>query len=155
MNGPVRHTTRSEAATRKIAQDLSRHIRRGDVVALFGELGTGKTQFVKGVCEGLGIAMPVSSPTFVLLNRYDGTGEDGRELLVYHFDLYRVERAEEVFDLGYEEYFSGDGVCLVEWADRIADLLPPRRIDVHLQHGLAAEERVIEVRRHQECAGAA
>jgi tRNA threonylcarbamoyladenosine biosynthesis protein TsaE len=68
-------------------------------------------------------------------------------LLVYHFDLYRVEAPEQVFDLGYEEFFGGDGICLVEWADRITPLLPPRRFDVRLRHGAGADERVIEILR--------
>ena len=91
----------------------------GDVVALCGELGAGKTQFVKGLAAGLGVAAEVTSPTFTLIHEYAGGG-----LPVYHFDFYRLETAAEALALGLDEYLDGPGVCVIEWADKFPDLLP-------------------------------
>jgi tRNA threonylcarbamoyladenosine biosynthesis protein TsaE len=92
---------------------------RGDVFALTGDLGTGKTQFVKGFVAGLGSSAEVTSPTFVLVHEY----ENGR-LPVYHFDFYRLNNADAVLRLGFDDYFFGDGVSLIEWADRYSALIP-------------------------------
>jgi tRNA threonylcarbamoyladenosine biosynthesis protein TsaE len=98
----------------------------GAVVALVGPLGAGKTQLVRAVAEGLGIAdsRAVSSPTFVLIQEYDA------RLPIYHFDAYRLRGPAEFFDLGAHEYFEGNGVCLVEWADRVEECLPPEQLRV-------------------------
>jgi tRNA threonylcarbamoyladenosine biosynthesis protein TsaE len=111
----------SKSAEETIAagQTCSRDARRGDVIALRGDLGAGKTQFVKGFVAGLGSRSEVTSPTFVLVHEYP----DGR-LPVYHFDFYRVESPEALSRLGFDDYISGDGVCLIEWADRYSDLIP-------------------------------
>lgn len=93
--------------------------RRGDVFALTGDLGAGKTQFVKGFVAGLGSRAEATSPTFVLVHEYT----DGR-LPVYHFDFYRIENREALLRLGFDDYIFGDGVSLIEWADRYADLIP-------------------------------
>jgi len=92
---------------------------KGDVFALAGDLGAGKTQFVKGFVAGLGSSAEVTSPTFVLVHEYG----DGR-LPVYHFDFYRLEQSDAVLRLGFDEYVFGDGVSLIEWADRYPDLIP-------------------------------
>jgi tRNA threonylcarbamoyladenosine biosynthesis protein TsaE len=92
---------------------------QGDVFALTGDLGAGKTQFVKGFVAGLGSRAEVTSPTFVLVHEY----EDGR-LPVYHFDFYRLDNSEAVLRLGFDDYVFGDGVALIEWADRYPDLIP-------------------------------
>ena len=92
---------------------------KGNVIALVGDLGSGKTQFVKGFAAGVGSETEVTSPTFVLVHEYEG----GR-LPVYHFDFYRVEKADEIVRLGFDEYVFGDGVTLIEWADRFPDLVP-------------------------------
>ncbi|MFZ5516200.1 MAG: tRNA (adenosine(37)-N6)-threonylcarbamoyltransferase complex ATPase subunit type 1 TsaE [Candidatus Zhuqueibacterota bacterium] len=117
----------SDAETMAWGEKISRSLRPGDVVAFFGDLGSGKTRTVQGICRGLGCFEQVSSPTFTLINEYSGT------FPVYHFDLYRIESEREIYDLGYEEYFNGDGVCLIEWAERIAGLLPAIRIDIFLE----------------------
>lgn len=140
-----RLTSRSEAQTLEIAQSFAASLRRGDVVALSGELGAGKTQFVKGVCRHFGVHELVASPTFILLNRYSGTDEGGRELLIYHLDLYRVKSLDEVYDLGFEEFSSGDGFCLIEWAERMSQLLPAYRYDILLEHGSSESERIISI----------
>jgi tRNA threonylcarbamoyladenosine biosynthesis protein TsaE len=93
----------------------------GDVFALSGDLGAGKTQFVKGFVAGLGSRAEVTSPTFVLVHEY----EDGR-LPVYHFDFYRLDQSEAVLRLGFDDYVFGDGVSLIEWADRYPDLIPKK-----------------------------
>ena len=97
----------------------ARDVKAGDVVALTGDLGTGKTQFVKGFVAGIGSSAEVTSPTFTLIHEYTG----GR-LPVYHFDFYRLETPHEVARLGLDEYLFGDGVCVIEWADRFRELLP-------------------------------
>ena len=139
------HTTRSARETLTIASTFAERLRRGDIVALYGELGSGKTQFAKGVCDYFGVGEHVTSPTFVLLNRHSGKDATGRELLIFHFDLYRIKSLSEIYDLGYEEFFSQDGICLIEWADQLADLLPARRYDVRLSFGKTEDERIVEI----------
>jgi tRNA threonylcarbamoyladenosine biosynthesis protein TsaE len=119
------HTTRSEHETQIVARDLARQLRAGDVVLLWGNLGAGKTTFVRGLAEGLGIdPAEVSSPTFTLLHEYRG-----RPLTLYHADLYRVERAA-TDDLGLEEV-TGEGVLAIEWPDRLThDLAGAYRVDI-------------------------
>lgn len=95
-------------------------LRRGDVIALCGDLGAGKTHFVKGLTAGLQCDAPVTSPTFTLIHEYLG----GR-LPVYHFDFYRLDDEDEALKIGLDEYLHGDGVCLIEWADKFSALLPP------------------------------
>jgi tRNA threonylcarbamoyladenosine biosynthesis protein TsaE len=94
-------------------------LRRGDVLALCGELGAGKTHFVKGVAAGLGTEAEITSPTFTLIHEYTG----GR-LPLYHFDFYRLEDEDEALKIGLDEYLDGDGVCIIEWADKFPGLLP-------------------------------
>ncbi len=141
------HRTMSEQETVNLAAAFARRLRRGDVIALWGELGTGKTRFVKGVCEAFGANRHVSSPSFVILNRYEGKDEQGAELFVYHLDLYRVRSIDEIYDLGYEEFVYGDAITLIEWADQLGDLLPPNRYDVRLSYGDAEAERTIQIER--------
>lgn len=106
---------------------LGKLLQPGDIICLYGRLGAGKTAFAQGVARGLGVEDPVTSPTFILINEYEG------RLPFYHFDAYRLEGADDFAGLGYEEYFYGDGVALVEWADRVSDALPPERLDVELE----------------------
>jgi tRNA threonylcarbamoyladenosine biosynthesis protein TsaE len=141
------HRTTSEQETRKAARAMASRLQRGDVVALYGDLGAGKTQFVKGLCEALQVRDVVTSPTFVILNRYTGLENGNTEILIFHFDLYRVETAEEIYDLGYEEFFFGNGICVIEWAERLETLLPPRRFDVTILFGESEDERQISITR--------
>ena len=142
----IRQTvTHSEEDTRSFARSFAAGLRRGDVVALSGELGAGKTQFVKGVCDAFGVREHVTSPTFVILNRYGGNAADGTEVLLYHLDLYRVKSLEEIYDIGFEEFFYGTGIALVEWAELLGELLPQRRYDVRLSLGERENERKIEI----------
>ncbi len=114
------------AATDRLGRRLAAVLVPGTVVALIGPLGAGKTHFVRAVAAGLGLADPhaVSSPTFVLIQEYPA------RLPVYHFDAYRLRSAGDFFDLGAHEYFQGDGVCLVEWADRVAACLPDDHVRI-------------------------
>jgi tRNA threonylcarbamoyladenosine biosynthesis protein TsaE len=109
----------SREETLAIGRRLGESAQAGEIYALRGDLGTGKTVFSKGFAEGLGITETVSSPTFTILQIY----EDGR-LPLYHFDVYRIEEPEEMEEVGLDEYLEGDGVCLIEWAERIAEMLP-------------------------------
>lgn len=111
--------TKSPGETFQLGKKLGRMAAPGDICTLKGELGAGKTVFTQGVAEGLGITEPVSSPTFTIVQVYG----DGR-LPFYHFDVYRIGEIEEMDEIGYEDYFYGDGVCLIEWAERIEELLP-------------------------------
>lgn len=123
--------TKSPTETISLGARLGRLLEPGDFVALFGELGAGKTQFAKGVARGVGVdpSLPVTSPTYTLLNVYKG------RLPLYHFDLYRLQGAEEASALGFEEYFYGSGVCVVEWSERLEEELPDQALCVTLAHG--------------------
>jgi tRNA threonylcarbamoyladenosine biosynthesis protein TsaE len=138
-------TTTSAEETIAFARAFAGRLRRGDVVTLFGDLGSGKTQFVKGVCQAFKTLTPATSPSFVILNRYNGTDERKSELLLYHFDLYRVKSLAEIYDLGYEEFLQSDGVCLIEWAEMLVELLPKQRYDVRFSLGADENERRIEI----------
>ena len=98
------------------------------VVAFYGEMGAGKTTLIRAICDRLGVTDAVSSPTFALVNHYVGDG--GRN--IYHFDFYRIDRLEEAFDLGYDEYFDSDALCLVEWPEKIEPLLPDDTLNVRI-----------------------
>lgn len=111
----------SAEATAAFGRERAQLARAGDVIALAGDLGAGKTQFVRGFVAGLGSGAVVTSPTFTLLHEYSG----GR-LSVYHFDFYRLENRAEALRLGLDDYLFGDGVSVIEWADRFRDLIPPR-----------------------------
>jgi len=137
--------TKSAEETIAIARTFAGRLQRGDVVTLFGDLGSGKTQFVKGVCQTLKTRTPATSPSFVILNRYDGMDERNNELLLYHFDLYRVKSLAEIYDLGYEEYVQGDSICLIEWAEMLGELLPKQRYDIRFSLGENENERQIEI----------
>ena len=120
----------SEAQTRKLGKQFAEHLNAGHVVALYGTLGAGKTQFVKGVASFFDIPeQQVNSPTFTLVNEY--VGAQGS---IFHFDAYRIEQVSEFFELGYEDYFFSDGICLVEWPDRVEALLPNDVIRLRFTH---------------------
>ena len=134
----------SPEETFRVGKELAGTARPGDVYALVGDLGVGKTVFTKGFARGLGIEEPVNSPTFTILQCY----EDGR-IPLYHFDAYRIEDPGEREEIGFDEYIGGDGVCLIEWAGRIAELLPPGTVVVRIEKELAKglDYRKIRIRR--------
>lgn len=129
-------STRGPDETRALARAVAQAVEPGALIALEGDLGAGKTTFVQGFAEALEAQEPVASPTFVLLRVYRG------RLPIYHFDAYRLEGVHELDDIGAEEYFWGDGVSLVEWADRIAEALPGDRMRVHIEHVGENERRL-------------
>jgi tRNA threonylcarbamoyladenosine biosynthesis protein TsaE len=117
----------NEQETFAWGERIAAHLVPGDVIGFFGELGSGKTRTIQGICNGLRCQDIVTSPTFTIINEYSA------KYPIYHFDLYRIDSEQEIFALGYEEYFFGDGICLIEWAERIASLLPPNRIEIFLE----------------------
>lgn len=123
-------TTGSEEETRRLASAMGPSFRPGDIISLTGDLGAGKTRFTQGLAAGLGVEGQVTSPTFTIIKTYSG------RLPLYHFDVYRLSGPREMEPLGYEEYFYGDGVTVVEWGDRIAELLPPDHLRIELHRAL-------------------
>ena len=111
--------------TGQIAVRLAQLLRSGDVICLEGELGAGKTRFAQGLGAGLGVSNHIVSPTFTLIREYD-TGQPSIKL--YHIDLYRIQGADDALAFGIEDYIYGDGICVIEWADRIQDILPTDRL---------------------------
>lgn len=122
--------TNSPEQTKKLAQDLAKILKPKDVIALYGELGTGKTVFVQGIAKGLNIKRKITSPTFVFIKLYPLKTKD---LTFYHLDLYRVKNSQDLATLGIEEVFSQNSICAVEWADKIKDKLPQKRIDIKIE----------------------
>lgn len=120
--------TWSEEETYAIGRQMGEQASAGQIFALLGDLGTGKTIFAKGLAAGLQIREPVSSPTFTIVQVYD----DGR-LPLYHFDVYRIADPEEMDEIGYEDLFYGEGVCLVEWAELIAELMPEHTVWIRIE----------------------
>ncbi len=107
---------------------MAKTLKSNSILALYGDLGAGKTTFVQGLARGLGISDPVQSPTFVTLNLYEGN------LPLFHFDLYRLKNGSDFFQLGFEEYFQKGGICAIEWPERIASSLPPEAISISFQY---------------------
>jgi len=136
----TRILSRSAEETEAAGRAFAGRLHGGDVVALTGTLGSGKTRFVAGVCRGLGVSGPVTSPTFTLINEYPA--EFG---LVAHIDMYRVNGMNEVAELGIEEYFNTGCICLIEWAEILLAILPPGRFHVSFAHGGSESERTIEI----------
>lgn len=121
--------SKSAEETLRLGERLAKHFKKGDIVCLQGDLGAGKTTLIKGVAKGLKIApAKVNSPTFVLMNAYQG------RLPLYHFDLYRLENTGEIGAIGYEEFLYGDGVSVIEWAERLGVLTPKEYLRVELKH---------------------
>ena len=120
--------TNSAKETFLLGEKLGRQARAGQIYTLNGDLGVGKTVFTQGVAKGLGINEPVNSPTFTIIQEYDG----GR-LPFYHFDVYRIGDIEEMEEIGYDDYFFGEGICLIEWAELIEELLPEHVISITIE----------------------
>ncbi|MDD3706096.1 MAG: tRNA (adenosine(37)-N6)-threonylcarbamoyltransferase complex ATPase subunit type 1 TsaE [Clostridiaceae bacterium] len=114
--------TGSPEETVEIGKQLGKLLNSGNIVCLTGDLGAGKTAFTQGIAKGLGVKDYVTSPTYTIINEYEG------RVPLYHFDVYRLNDVEEMHELGYEEYFFGDGVVVLEWADSVRDIIPPERL---------------------------
>ncbi|WP_427910073.1 tRNA (adenosine(37)-N6)-threonylcarbamoyltransferase complex ATPase subunit type 1 TsaE [Pelotomaculum schinkii] len=131
--------TKSPEETARIGMMLGSFLTAGDIVCLQGELGAGKTCFAQGVARGMGIEDPVTSPTFNLVNEYHG------KLTLYHLDVYRLNGPGDLDDLGYEDIFYGDGVTLIEWAERVREALPAERLEILINRGTQDEFREIRM----------
>ena len=132
--------THSPQETVELGKSFAATLSPGDVVALSGNLGSGKTQFVAGVCAGLGVRHRAVSPTFTIINEYPGGG-----VKVVHVDLYRIERQGELAELGVEEYFTEQCICLIEWAEKAFGILPRHHRVVKIRYGKTDTEREIEI----------
>ena len=123
--------THDPEETFEVGRTIGMNAKPGQIYTLTGDLGVGKTVFTQGVAAGLGITEPVNSPTFTIIQEY----EDGR-LPFYHFDVYRIGDLEEMEEIGYDDYFFGQGICLIEWAELIEEILPEKRIEVTIEKDL-------------------
>lgn len=123
--------THDPEETFEVGRKIGMNAKPGQIYTLTGNLGVGKTVFTQGVAAGLGITEPVNSPTFTIIQEY----EDGR-LPFYHFDVYRIGDLEEMEEIGYDDYFFGQGICLIEWAELIEEILPEKRIEVTIEKDL-------------------
>ena len=135
----MEYRTHSESETETVGEALAATLSPGTVIAFTADLGAGKTAFTRGLARGLGIGERVTSPTFTIVNEYEG----GR-LPLFHFDMYRLESSEELFDIGWEDYLRRGGVCAVEWSEKVADaLVGALRVDI--RRGEGERDRVITV----------
>ena len=137
-NGQMIVKTNSEAETEALGERLAKCLRAGAVVALYGDLGAGKTAFVRGMARGLDIRESVSSPTFTIVN------EDPGDPALFHFDMYRLKNAEELYGIGWEDYLDRNGICVTEWSERIEEALPEDAVRVTISR-LSDSERSIRV----------
>ena len=128
---------KNEPETRSFGKKLAAELAPGIVIALTGDLGTGKTALTKSIAEGLGITEVITSPTFNIVKEY----YSGR-IPMYHFDVYRIGDPEELFNIGADEYFDGDGVCVVEWADLVSEELPENSKYIFIEYGEKEGERI-------------
>ena len=127
----------SETQTRRLGTRLAALLKPGDVLALIGDLGSGKTRWIQGVCQGLDVVEPVISPTYTLVNEYQGLYP------VYHIDLYRIVDTSELLTFGLEDYLYGSGISLIEWADRANDFLPNNYLAIELYHLEETKRRLV------------
>lgn len=134
--------TQSFEETVEFGKKLGAILNSGDIISLSGDLGTGKTALTNGIAKSLGISSYITSPTFTLVNEYEG------RLPLYHFDVYRIADPDEMFDIGFEEYINGEGITIIEWGEQIKDILPKQiiRIDIkkNLTKGLDVREISID-----------
>ena len=111
------------------AREFVKLLDKGRIFAFYGKMGSGKTTFIKSICEELGVEDSINSPTFAIVNEY----EDRNQNTIYHFDFYRIKSIEEVYNMGYEEYFYGDAICFMEWPELIEELLPEEAVKVFVR----------------------
>ncbi len=135
----MEYLSHSPEETEQLGEQLGRTLRPGSVVAYRGDLGMGKTAFTRGLARGLGCTCRVTSPTFTIVNEYSGA------LPLFHFDMYRLDSSDELFDIGWEDYLSRGGVCAVEWSERVEDALPEDALWVSIARGNGENDRIITV----------
>ena len=129
----------STQETEAIGEELAQKLRGGDVLAFTGSLGMGKTAFTRGLARGLGCRGRVTSPTFTIVNEYEGRTP------LFHFDMYRLSSADELFDIGWEDYLTRGGVCAVEWSERVDDAMPADTLWVDIARGTDESDRIITI----------
>ncbi len=136
------YKTESELETLKLGEMLAKNAYAGEIITLDGDLGSGKTVFAKGFARGLGIDEPITSPTFTIVREY----ESGR-LPLYHFDVYRIDSPDEMYEVGFDDYLFGNGVCIIEWAENIREILPENivRISIKRSDTENFDARIIEL----------
>ena len=135
-----RYILKNEEDTAALGASIAEGLKPGAVIALTGDLGAGKTTLTKAVARALGVTETLTSPTFTIVQEY----ESGR-MPVYHFDVYRVHGEDDLFELGFDDYLHGRGVCLIEWADLIEDLLPNDAMRIRLEYGAHEDERICTI----------
>ena len=135
----MEYLSHSPEETEQLGEQLGRTLRPGSVVAYRGDLGMGKTAFTRGLARGLGCTCRVTSPTFTIVNEYSGA------LPLFHFDMYRLDSSDELFDIGWDDYLARGGVCAVEWSERIDSALPPDTLTVSIARGEHDNDRIISV----------
>ena len=136
---PVEYLSHSPEETEHIGEMLGKRLSGGTVLALRGGLGMGKTAFTRGLARGLGYTGRVTSPTFTIVNEYDGATP------LFHFDMYRLDGEDDLFDIGWDDYLARGGVCAVEWSERIDSALPPDTLTVSIARGERDNDRIITV----------
>ena len=136
----MEYISNSAQETEALGERLAARLRPGDVIAYTGDLGAGKTAFTRGLARGLGVADRVTSPTFTIVNEYEG----GR-LPLFHFDMYRLGSADELFDIGWEDYLARGGVCAVEWSENVENALEEDTIRVDIRRGDTDQQRRISI----------
>ncbi len=136
----MKYVSNNVKETQNIAKTFAKTLGRGDVICLNGDLGVGKTAFVQGLAAGLKISEPITSPTFTIVNCY----ESG-VMPFYHFDVYRIDDSDEMYEIGYDEYVFGDGVSVIEWPEKIADILPHSRYEITIVKNLTVHENYREI----------
>jgi len=143
------HITKSEDETIALGMEFAKLLKVGDIVALFGDVGAGKTEFVKGVCQFFNVEEFVSSPTFTIINQYKGMLKD-KKLTLYHIDLYRVDNKVELAEIGFEEcIYSNNCIKLVEWAEKADEIIPNTSYSVQIKNSLSDEdERYITIQQN-------
>lgn len=120
------YKSNSPKETKNIAKAFAKSLKSGDILCLSGDLGAGKTAFCQALVEALGVKEAVSSPTFTIVNCYEGN------FPIYHFDVYRIDDCDEMYEIGYEEYVYGDGITIIEWPEKIEAILPDKRYDIKI-----------------------
>lgn len=123
-----KYTTNSPAETEKLGEELTGRLARVSVLAMRGGLGAGKTTITRGIAKGFGVTDGVKSPTYAIVNEYRG------DRIIYHFDMYRINTADELFEIGWEDYIASGGLCIVEWSENVADALPDNYAEIIINH---------------------
>lgn len=127
--------------TERFAGEFAQTLKRGDVVAMYGGLGMGKTAFVRGLAAGLGSTDEISSPTFALVHEYDG------KFPIYHFDMYRITSMDDLYSTGFFDYLESGGIVVTEWSENIRDYLPENVIEIHISRGETDQDRELNIKR--------